>query len=195
MTITKSVTIMSSYGTQRSEERKQYCDEDENEAAGEGRGWGGIGPVIVILNPAVSVGVCPGTVILDQPAVRVGVSVGSVVLGSVRGAHWDVSACSELLLRHSDKPCLPLSSGDISRLRSHWSRSFKTVLWLVGSCQLSYAIMNQLRALKATYWGHFLPFAGSLWHKGGFYAPKDTIRGGFHASIYYREQSLDISHL
>ena len=31
--------------------------------------------------------------------------------------------------------------------------------------QLSYAIKNQLKALKAPYWGHFLPFAGYLCHK------------------------------
>ena len=31
--------------------------------------------------------------------------------------------------------------------------------------QLSYAIKNQLKAPKAPYWRHFLPSAGSLWHK------------------------------
>ena len=31
--------------------------------------------------------------------------------------------------------------------------------------QHPYAIKNQLNATKAPYYGHFLPFAGSLWHK------------------------------
>ena len=51
--------------------------------------------------------------------------------------------------------------------------------------QLSYAIKNQLKATKAPYKGHFLPFVGSLWHKDRWLPCTERI--------YYREQSLDIS--
>ena len=34
--------------------------------------------------------------------------------------------------------------------------------------QLSYTIETQLKAPKAPYYGHFLPFAVSLWQMGGF---------------------------
>ena len=54
-------------------------------------------------------------------------------------------------------------------LCSYWLSSYITALSLVENFivmlrQLSYAIKNQLKAPKAPYYGHFLPFAGSLWH-------------------------------
>ena len=41
--------------------------------------------------------------------------------------------------------------------------------------QLSLAIKTQLKATKAPYKGHFLPFAASLWHMGGFHGRKGSI--------------------
>ena len=38
--------------------------------------------------------------------------------------------------------------------------------------QLSYAIKIQLKATKVAEKGHFLSFAVSLWHKGGFHIGK-----------------------
>ena len=47
--------------------------------------------------------------------------------------------------------------------------------------QLSYAIKNQFKAPKARdeipLLGHFLTFAGSLWHKGGFHVRKGSTTG------------------
>ena len=41
--------------------------------------------------------------------------------------------------------------------------------------QLSNAIKTQLKAPKAPYLGHFLPFAGSLWHKGDSMQRQDLL--------------------
>ena len=82
--------------------------------------------------------------------------------------------------RWSQSEHQPSLGGDIARPLSHWSSSYITALSLVESFivmlrQLSYAIKNQLKAPKAPYEMHFLPFLASLSHKGGFHAQKESI--------------------
>ena len=44
-----------------------------------------------------------------------------------------------------------------------------------GSEVLSYAIKTQLKATKGYYYEYFLPFPGSLWHKDGIHARKESM--------------------
>ena len=48
-------------------------------------------------------------------------------------------------------------------------------IFMVLLRQLSYIIKNQLKAPKAPYQGHFLPFAGSLWHKDRWLPCRERI--------------------
>ena len=69
-------------------------------------------------------------------------------------------------------------------LRPEWSiligRGYwKTVLWLVGTLVLfrhfSNGINNQLKGPKVPHLGHFLTFAGSLWHKDRWLPSRERI--------------------
>ena len=87
---------------------------------------------------------------------------------SLKGGSWLASTVSPASMRYI-KPWLSL----VPLLH------YCALVSLIESFTVMlYAIKNQLKAPKAPYSGHFLPFAGSLWHKGGFHARKESIIGG-----------------
>ena len=59
----------------------------------------------------------------------------------------------------------PRQDGALSLVQIHRDTALSLVEIRVLLCQLSYTIKTQLKAPKVPYFGHFLPFAVSLWYK------------------------------
>ena len=90
---------------------------------------------------------------------------------------------TRIWFRAPESDCPPVNKWVISSRveHSHWSRSVQILCsdWSGLKWCFASSLMPSRTAQgnQSTYWEHFLPFAESLWHKGGFQAQKESIIG------------------